>query len=222
MFFPKTVYKVKSDLSGTILVTKKGPELRLIVGGYTQSVNLKAPKINERVWGQMAGVVAGLEISVGNCLILGLGGGTVAQLLVRKFPGLQITGVEVDPKIVKIAQKYFDLGAIPHLTVIEADAGEVVSKPQDFGLAAAKFELIIVDTYNGGQFPLRLERDEFLTGLKTLLAKGGVIVFNRIADRSHRADLLAFEGKLKKHFAKIETKAVPGLTGSDNLLLVCS
>lgn len=56
-------------------------------------------------------------------LMLGLGGGTVVQLLRRRFPGaaMQITGVDDDPAMLALAGTEFGLGH-HDLTVVRAEA----------------------------------------------------------------------------------------------------
>jgi spermidine synthase len=62
-------------------------------------------------------------------LILGVGGGSVIKTLVDeiKFKG-SITGVEIDPEIINIANTYFKLDEIKNLTIVIDDAFEFVLK----------------------------------------------------------------------------------------------
>jgi len=54
-------------------------------------------------------------------LVLGVGGGTVIRQLRQWFPGLQVTGIELDPIHLYIARRFFQL-ADPMVNLIEADA----------------------------------------------------------------------------------------------------
>ena len=62
-------------------------------------------------------------------LILGVAGGSVIRTLTDeiKFKG-KITGVEIDPNVVDIANKYFKLDTIPNLEIVIDDAFEYVLK----------------------------------------------------------------------------------------------
>lgn len=80
------------------------------------------------------------------------------------------TVIEIDPVIPKFAKRYF---ALPEaVTVLVADAMSFVPN-----LLATKrrFDYIVHDVFTGGAEPLGLFTLEFLSGLKRLLRKDGVI-----------------------------------------------
>lgn len=211
--FPRTVYKTKSKISGEIVVQEQ-------LGLYTLHVQnlIQSGGIVKGIWKKPLHFVQGKPF-VSKCLMLGLGGGTVVQLIKLQFPQAKIVCIEIDPEIIKIGKKYFGLGKIADLETVEIDAFEWVriqaqsqhkntSDGGPRGLLRGerrKFDLIIVDLYLGDKFPPQAEKDKFLAKVKNLLSKGGMTIFNRL--RSDETE--NFEKKLKKYFSSVKKVETP-------------
>src|SRR6266511_2487872 len=60
--------------------------------------------------------------SVRTVLVLGNAGGSTARALAALYPGVEIDGVELDPKVTDVARRFFGLNEIPRLRVVTADA----------------------------------------------------------------------------------------------------
>ncbi len=106
-------------------------------------------------------------------LVLGVGGGSVLKTLVNElqYRG-KITGVELDPAVIKLAYDYFQLQEIPQLNLIQGDAFDYVLK------TAFKFDLIIVDVFQDTNMPNFLFKKFFADKLGSLLQTPGYILFN--------------------------------------------
>lgn len=106
-------------------------------------------------------------------LVLGVGGGSVLKTLVNElqYRG-KITGVELDPAVIKLAYDYFQLKEIPKLNLIQGDAFDYVLK------TAFKFDLIIVDVFQDTNMPNFLFEKFFADKLGSLLQTPGYILFN--------------------------------------------
>lgn len=224
-FIPKTLLETESPVSGKIRVIQDGKERRLVIGSLVQSINADAPDVNERIWGKIAQsatpkqseLATGQERKVKNCLILGLGGGTIAHLLTKKFGPIPIDAVEIDPTIVEIGKKFFDLDRLSNLNIIIADAINFVR--QQFNHVAMKqYDLVIVDLYCGRDYPPAAESPSFFAGLTRLTNPKGWIVFNRISAEED----LEFEERLKQTFGGFRKKIVPSKFGGENLIYTCS
>jgi len=155
-----------------------------------------------------------------SCLILGFGAGTVAHLLTRRLPGMGIDGVELDPVIVEVGEKFLDLGRVSDFNIICADAARVVASPADYELRFTNYDVIVVDLYCGGRFPEQFESPEFLLGVNNFLAPGGVAVFNRVFRRGRKDALDRFIEKVERIFGKVELTEVTGPYGFSNLLVI--
>jgi len=209
----KTLAKLDSPISGKIKVIQEGGERRLIVGDLVQSINADALDVDERIWGQLARVESG-KWKIENCLILGLGGGTVAHLLTKKFGPIPIDGVELDPVIVEVGKKFFDLDKLKNLNIIIGDAVDFVQNPSDYSLVPNAYCLIIVDLYVGSKYPRSAESPTFFAALKRLTHPSGVIVFNRLSSKKNSG----FGEKLKENFGDFSKKTVPSKFGGHNLI----
>lgn len=108
------------------------------------------------------------------CLILGLGGGTLIKILKKSYPEIEITVIEIDPVMIKIAKDYFGIKSNPFLKIINEDAFKWVNNSK-----SSKFDLIIFDLYLGTKNPVKAAYKVFLRDLKNLLEPNGFILYNR-------------------------------------------
>lgn len=186
------------------------------VGGYPQSISLNTPDLKERYWFKAVEEVGKRLFDPKRVLIVGVGGGTILHLLSWKFPGLAITGVEIDPAIVGVARKFFDLGKIPNLNLVIEDGRKFVADYR-----GEPFDLSFIDAYLGGNFPLDFEEEEFLRQLRAITGPAGLIAINRAGG----VNLRRFQELLGTVFAKVEMIKIPlpGFLGemTGNYLFVC-
>lgn len=216
---PKTIYAVDSELNGRIEVTEMGSTRRVKVGKITQSVNWDSPVCEKLVWGKASELLKRETPNLRSVLILGMGGGTMAQLVSRAIPKISITSVELDPEMVEIAEKFFDLGSIPNHTVVNGDALGVVVHPQKHGLRKNSFGALIVDIYVGEDYPNLGGTGNFMSALRDMVSPGGVVIFNRIYLKHHQADVDSFKDQVGEFFQDVKEEIVAGYTNSDNILI---
>lgn len=108
-------------------------------------------------------------------LIIGLGGGTIPRALQEVIPNARIDVVEIDPAVVNVARRYFDMGQNSKLNVIEAD-GRVHVKRALRG--QQRYDLIMLDAFDHEYIPEHLLTQEFLQEVKSLLTPTGVLAAN--------------------------------------------
>lgn len=106
---------------------------------------------------------------VKKALILGLGAGTVAQLLLNKYKGVEIWGVDVSEEMLDRALANLPMDSIK---VYHDDAFDFVKECKE------KFDYICVDLYDGYWFPVRALQSGFINHIKRLLIPGGEAIFN--------------------------------------------
>ena len=104
-------------------------------------------------------------------LMLGIGAGTIPRLLLKSYPHLKITGVDNNSLITTTASQQFHLDEIPMDIKIE-DGFEYIKKTKK------KFDLIIVDMWNGYWFPFKVLTSEFKEDCLKALNKGGIVHIN--------------------------------------------
>jgi spermidine synthase len=108
-------------------------------------------------------------------LIVGLGGGTLVDVLQRALPDADIDIAEIDPAVVRVATTYFDLRLGPHAHVHEEDGRVYVKRALRAG---KKYDLVMLDAFDHEYIPEHLLTQEFLREVKGLLAPGGIVAAN--------------------------------------------
>jgi spermidine synthase len=110
-------------------------------------------------------------------LLLGLGGGTVARLLLRRFArqgSMTITGVDDDPRVLELARNAFGLDW-PGLTPVQADALDYLRECRDRGEC---FDLVVVDLFRYGAVPDIVCSRRFLGCVADVLERDGLLTIN--------------------------------------------
>lgn len=108
---------------------------------------------------------------VKNMAIIGLAAGTVARQATAVFGNIPIDGYEIDPAIITIGRKYFDMN-MPNLNAFAQD-GRV-------GLEQSNktYSIIAVDAYRPPYIPPHLTTYEFFEAAREHLSTDGVLVVN--------------------------------------------
>jgi spermidine synthase len=148
------------------VVTVEDGRTLLRVGGVIQSVAVDEHYESD-IWDAMIP-----DRRPGSVLILGMGGGTLASLLARRYAGVPTLGVERDARIARLARGRFGLDRLAQVQVLEADAFEFVET------CGATFDLVCVDLYVGGRMEHGVLGAAFLRQIARLLAPDGTAVFN--------------------------------------------
>jgi spermidine synthase len=122
-------------------------------------------------------------------LIVGLGGGTVAALLARRCPVVQIVGIERDQTVFALARTDFGLDEIAGLTVVVADAFTDI--PARAEREPGRYDFICLDLYEGGRLTPGTLATAFLRQLAALLSPAGTLSVNlfttsRLGEQLHR------------------------------------
>ncbi len=110
--------------------------------------------------------------NIRSVLVIGLGGGTVPKRFVRDYPSVKVDAVEIDPDVIKIAARYFEVRAGPRLTIHEADGRRFLRKSEQ------KWDLILLDAYYADTVPFFLTTKEFFKIVSDHLNPNGVFVNN--------------------------------------------
>jgi spermidine synthase len=111
-------------------------------------------------------------------LAVGLGGGSLPIALAELYPDAHIDAVELDPVVVRMAERYFGFERSERMRVFERDA-------RVFGRRAAmrgeRYDLILLDAFNAEYVPEHLMTQEYLEETRQLMAPGAVLVANTFA-----------------------------------------
>ena len=168
-FIPISIKKFNSEISKSLEVTWNNGELVL----DSKNTNYSYGSL-QRILRKGLKYIGFERIKkFENILVLGVAGGSVIKTLVDevKFSG-KITGVEIDSKVVEIANNYFGLNKIPNCKIVVDDAFEFVLKTKE------KYDLIIIDVFQDTTMPNFLFEDFFINRINFLLNINGFILFN--------------------------------------------
>ncbi|WP_144395120.1 spermidine synthase [Pleionea sediminis] len=119
-------------------------------------------------------------------LVIGLGGGTLPMALSEMLPNAEITSVEIDPAVIKLAKQYFEYQESPRIKTVERDGRLFIKRA---ALKKESFDWIILDAFNGDYIPEHLMTQEFLQEVKSVLSETGIITANTFS----QSKLYAYE-----------------------------
>lgn len=109
-------------------------------------------------------------------LILGFGLGSIAQMLEQKFnQNLEFTGVEIDPNVIHLAQRYILPQLTSHISIIETDAKNFVQQNTQ------TYDLICVDIFVGATIPPYFYQKEFIEFIGSIQNENGLVIFNHLS-----------------------------------------
>lgn len=168
-FYPVNLYKTTSEISKSLEVTLVNGQMVL------DSLNTNYS------YGSLQRILRKGLRSIGfenikplsHILVLGVAGGSVIKTLVEEvgYNG-KITGIELDEKVIELANKHFGLNQIKNLNIIHHEAFEFVLKTK------LKYDLIIVDIFQDTTMPGFLFENFFQNRLTEILNLNGYILFN--------------------------------------------
>lgn len=108
-------------------------------------------------------------------LIIGLGGGTLSNMIHELYPKAHIENVEIDPAVIKVARDYFNFIETDNVTAKVQDGRIFIKRA---ALKKQQFDWIILDAFNGDYIPEHLLTKEFFEEIKSVLAEGGIVAAN--------------------------------------------
>jgi len=116
-----------------------------------------------------------LKPTASRALVLGLGGGIITRRLWHDYPAMKVDSVEIDPVVIDVAKRYFNLPTDARLRVFNQDARRYVQTAKD------TYDLVVVDTYYADALPFHLTTQEFFAETKSKMATDGVLAYNVIS-----------------------------------------
>lgn len=185
------IIKVNSSLNGEIKVIESFGKRTLYANNLEQSGGTITG-----MWGKAIKTMQQCNNgTIKQCLVLGLGGGTLIEILKKYYPEIYIDILEYDQVMIDIAKNYFGILPSKQLKIINADAFSWVRNNKN------KFDLIIMDIYVGKYNPPKGQSENFLKDLKGMLTYRGIILFNRHYQEDE-AEYQKFLEKCQKNFSE--------------------
>ena len=109
-----------------------------------------------------------------NILFVGLGAGSAPKRMWRDFPDLDVHVVEIDPVVVDVGYRWFDVPRDPRLRVEVGDGRQFLARDD------RRWDVIAIDAFFADAIPFHLVTREFMELVQRRLAPGGVVVTNAI------------------------------------------
>ena len=134
--------------------------------------------------------------------IVGLAAGTTAREASAAYPGVIVDGIEIDPLIVDVARKYFDMND-PNLNVIIEDGRWGLERSPN------QYQIISVDAYRPPYIPWHLTTLEFFQMARDHLTDDGVLVLNVGRGPTDRRLVEAFAATLGEIFPSVHVMDLP-------------
>jgi spermidine synthase len=209
-FIPITIFKQKSSISKSLEITWANGKLVL----DSENTNYSYGNLQRILRKGLLTIGSDRINKMNKILVLGVAGGSVIRTLVDeiKFKG-NITGVEIDEKIIKIANEYFQLNKISNAEIIIDDAFDFVLKTKD------KYNLIIIDVFQDSKMPGFLFEAYFKDRICTLLDPKGCILFNTMVIDDNQKKINQEYIKSFYH-SKFKVQNLHGIDTTNELLLI--
>jgi predicted membrane-bound spermidine synthase len=135
--------------------------------------------------------------------IVGLAAGTTARQATAVYNGLPIDGFEIDPAIVAVGRKYFDMN-MPNLQVHVED-GRLGLEQSPF-----KYDIIAVDAYRPPYIPPHMTTREFFQICADRLAPTGVLTINAASVPNDRRLIDGLATTMRTIFPSVHIMDIPG------------
>ncbi|MEO8285564.1 MAG: fused MFS/spermidine synthase [Chloroflexota bacterium] len=121
--------------------------------------------------------------------MIGSAAGTAAHLYDTVYPGVPVDGVEIDPEIVDVGRRFFDLGNLKTATTHEQDGRTYLATDGK----NKKWTVVGIDAYRQPYIPFHLTTKEFFQEVSDHLTPDGVAMINagRTTNDTRLVDALA-------------------------------
>ncbi len=151
-------------------MTRESKKIRVLsVNGIIQTeMDLKTRRSHSTYIQLMDSLIGRNGRGFKKALVLGLGGGLICNRLFEK--GFYTTAVELDARIIEVAQHFFYLN--PKIRLVQGDARYFLNQNQKV------FDLLLVDLYKSEELPAHVLTLESLTRLHGLLSDSARILIN--------------------------------------------
>ncbi|MEK9143381.1 MAG: class I SAM-dependent methyltransferase [Patescibacteria group bacterium] len=177
---PRVVLNTSSRYNSDIRLIRAWGEYKLLVHGSPQSGSYI-----RMLWRRALQKIKTDELhTITTILVLGVGGGTVIELLIKRFPHAVIIAVDIDPTMMAIAKKYFGIDMYTNVRLECGDANRFVEHSAKKGMV---FDLIVVDLFIGATIPEFVSSIPFLKNLHAIVRPGGHLVINYLRELEYQA-----------------------------------
>jgi len=130
-------------------------------------------------------------------LMLGVAGGVALKQLAAVYPDADITGVDLDPAVVRVARDYFGLKDLPRIRLVAEDARWFLTRTTE------RYDVIAVDLYVTGTIPFFTATTEFFALARKRLTDNGILMINVLSRRRGEEHIAPFVRTLEAVFPNV-------------------
>ncbi|MDZ7267974.1 MAG: fused MFS/spermidine synthase [candidate division KSB1 bacterium] len=139
-------------------------------------------------------IVKKLFVQPGDLLVIGVGGGSVIKNFARA--GWNVSAVEIDPAVTKMALRYFALDS-SQARIHHADGRQFLSTRAD------SYDVIILDAFGSSAIPFHLVTREAFALMRSRLRPEGVLAINVETVGWHHILTRSLTATLQQHFQHV-------------------
>jgi spermidine synthase len=152
-----------------------------------------------------------LLVPTRHALVLGMGGGASVRSIRLTAPGVAIDAVEIDPRVVEAATRWFGVDpADDRLRIHVMDARRFLAQDHE------TYDLVQIDVYQGGAYiPFHLVTAEFFRLARARMSDEALLMMN-VFDRSRDTTLLQ---RLAATLGRAFPSVMVGRTDAANFML---
>lgn len=173
LFGQKILYEKRGE-AATVQVLQRGDKRELRFGNHIiqSAMSQVAPDflLLEYTRAMMAACL--FATPEGRLLHLGLGGGSLPRFIHGHFPQVLQQVVELQPEVIEVAYRFFDLPVSPRLQVTAGDGERFLETSRE------RYQMIFQDAYHATGVDQHLKSGSFFRTLHAHLEPGGWLINN--------------------------------------------
>ncbi len=134
-------------------------------------------------------------------LVLGLGGGTIVNIIRHLLPKAKITAVEIDSELVDLATRYLHLEKSSNLEIVIGDAYDYLATTRK------RFDIVIDDLFLTGTTDVYrpvIDSDRMMNLLTRCSRSEGIVMSNLVTHQDHRNTQIQIRKAYGKTFRQIK------------------
>jgi predicted membrane-bound spermidine synthase len=133
---------------------------------------------------------------VSSLAVIGSAAGTEPKEYTDVYGPIPIDGAEIDPKIIEVGRRYFDMNE-PNLNAVAQDGRYFLTH------SSRKYDVIAIDAYRPPYIPFHLTTQEFFVQVREHLTEYGVVAINVGRTRTDWSLVQALSSTLKSVFPNV-------------------
>ncbi len=196
----KVIYRVATDLDEYEIVDEvyTGRPSRILYSGKFKTAQSGLPLDDESTLlfaynRSMSELIK--NIKPNRVLVIGGGVYTLPSYIINNHQDISLDIIEPDPKLDIIATKYFNFKPTDRIKIFHDWGLHYLTKTSN------KYDLILVDAYNGNKIPDEILSKKFAKQLLKALNPNGLLAANVISDLHESSILSQMHQSYKKYFS---------------------